>query len=78
MVETLLMRNESKGSSYPIILEKLVFLLSIIGFVFLNQYAWSNLDSTLYQWLSSIGLVLCMLILNELFGRTIQSIRTRA
>ena len=39
MVETLLMRNESKGSSYPIFREMLVFLLSIMGFVFLNQYA---------------------------------------
>lgn len=77
MVETLLLRNESKGSSYPIYIEKLIFLLSIIGFLFVNQYAWSNIDGMLYQWLASIGLVLTMLILNELIGRMIQLKRTR-
>ena len=75
MVETLLFRNESKGTSYPMILEKLVFLGSIVGFIFLNQYLWSIIDLVWYQWLASVGLALSMLILTEFVGRVIQSIR---
>jgi hypothetical protein len=75
MVETLLFRNESKGSSYPMMLEKFVFLLSIVGFVFLNQILWSRIDVVWFQWLASIGLALSMLILTEFIGRMIQSIR---
>tara|TARA_B100001079_G_scaffold106625_1_gene91567 strand:+ start:991 stop:1227 length:237 start_codon:yes stop_codon:yes gene_type:complete len=77
MADTLLLRNESKGSSYPMVLEKLIFLASIVGFVLLNQYAWSSIDTMLYQWLTTIGLVLSMLILNEFVGRFIQSMRRR-
>jgi hypothetical protein len=77
MSETLLRRNESKGSAYPLMLEKLIFLTSIIGFVFLNQILWSSIDVMWYQWLGSVGLALSMLILNELIGRTIQMIRAR-
>lgn len=77
MTDTLLLRNESKGTSYPMVLEKLIFLASIVGFVFLNQYAWSSIDTMLYQWLTTIGLVLSMLILNEFVGRFIQSMRRR-
>ena len=75
MVETLLFRNESKGSLYPMMLEKFVFLLSIVGFVFLNQILWSRIDVVWFQWLASIGLALSMLILTEFIGRVIQSIR---
>ena len=56
-------------------LEKLIFLASIVGFVFLNQILWSSIDVMWYQWLASVGLALSMLILNELIGRTIQMIR---
>ena len=56
-------------------LEKLIFLASIIGFVFLNQILWSSIDVMWYQWLASVGLALSMLILNELIGRTIQMMR---
>ena len=75
MVETLLFRNESKGSSYPMMLEKLVFLMAIVGFVYLNQILWSRIDVIWYQWLASIGLAISMLILTEFIGRLIQSIR---
>ncbi|MEC7483454.1 MAG: hypothetical protein VX998_01535 [Candidatus Thermoplasmatota archaeon] len=75
MSETLLRRNESKGSAYPLILEQLIFLASIVGFVFLNQILWSSIDVLWYQWLASVGLAVSMLILNELIGRTIQKIR---
>ena len=56
-------------------LEKLIFLASIVGFVFLNQILWSSIDVMWYQWLASVGLALSMLILNELIGRTIQMMR---
>ena len=58
-------------------LEKLIFLASIICFVFLNQYVWSSIDYMLYQWLATIGLALTLLILNEFVGRIIQSMRLR-
>ncbi len=58
-------------------LEKLIFIASIFGFVFLNQYVWSSIDFMLYQWLATIGLALMLLILNEFVGRIIQSIRLR-
>lgn len=77
MVETILLRNESKGSAYPMMLEKLIFLVSIAGFVFINQILWSSIDVIGYQWLASVGLVLAMLILNDIVGRGIQAIRRR-
>ncbi|MDP6866493.1 MAG: hypothetical protein QGG62_06115 [Candidatus Poseidoniaceae archaeon] len=77
MVETLLLRNESKGTSYPMMFEKLIFLASVVSFVFLNQFLWSSIDVVWYQWLASIGLALIMLILNEFIGRIIQSWRIR-
>lgn len=75
MTETLLLRNEAKGSAYPMILEKIVFIAAIVGFVYLNQYLWSSIDEVVYQWAGSIGLALSMLILTEIIGRMMQSIR---
>ncbi len=77
MVETILLRNESKGSAYPMMLEKLIFLVSIAGFLFINQILWSSIDVIGYQWLASVGLALAMLILNDIVGRGIQAIRRR-
>lgn len=77
MVETILLRNESKGSAYPMMLEKLIFLISIAGFVFINQILWSSIDVIGYQWLASVGLAFVMLILNEMVGRIIQTMRIR-
>ena len=56
-------------------LEKLAFLMAIVGFIYLNQILWSRIDVVWYQWLASIGLALSMLILTEFIGRLIQSIR---
>ena len=75
MTETLLLRNEAKGSAYPMILEKIVFIAAIVSFVYLNQYLWSSTDEVVYQWAGSIGLALSMLILTEIIGRMMQSIR---
>tara|TARA_B100000214_G_C23562920_1_gene443704 strand:+ start:333 stop:569 length:237 start_codon:yes stop_codon:yes gene_type:complete len=75
MVETLLLRNESKGRQYPIVLEKIIFVLGILGFAFVNDYVWSSIDLIWYQWMASVGLVIVLLILIEFIGRGIQSLR---
>ena len=75
MVETLLLRNESKGTRYPIVLEKIIFVLGILGFAFVNDYVWSSIDLIWYQWMASVGLVIVLLILIEFIGRGIQSLR---
>ena len=75
MVETLLLRNESKGRQYPIVLEKIIFVLGILGFAFINDYLWSSIDLIWYQWMASIVLTIVMLILIEFIGRGIQSLR---
>ena len=75
MTDTLLLRNEIKGSAYPMILEKIVFIAAIFAFVYLNQYLWSSTDEIVSQWVGTIGLALSMLILTEIIGRIMQSIR---
>ena len=75
MVETLLLRNESKGTRYPIVLEKIIFVLGILGFAFVNDYVWSSIDQIWYQWMASVGLAIVVLILIEFIGRGIQSLR---
>ena len=75
MVETLLLRNESKGRQYPIVLEKIIFVLGILGFAFVNDYVWSSIDLIWYQWMASVGLAIVLLILIEFIGRGIQSLR---
>lgn len=75
MTETLLLRNEAKGSAYPMILEKIVFIAAIVGFVYLNQYLWSSTDEVVYHWVGTVGLALSILILTEIIGRMMQSIR---
>ena len=75
MVETLLLRNESKGTRYPIVLEKIIFVLGILGFALVNDYVWSSIDLIWYQWMASVGLAIVVLILIEFIGRGIQSLR---
>ena len=75
MVETLLLRNESKGTRYPIVLEKIIFVLGILGVAFVNDYVWSSIDLIWYQWMASVGLAIVVLILIEFIGRGIQSLR---
>ncbi|MBP66165.1 MAG: hypothetical protein CMA67_02795 [Euryarchaeota archaeon] len=75
MVETLLLRNESKGTRYPIVLEKIIFVFGILGFAFVNDYVWSSIDLIWYQWMASVGLAIVVLILIEFIGRGIQSLR---
>jgi len=78
MTETFLGRNEKVGSTYPIWLDRSIFILAIIGFVFLNQYMWNQIDSTLLQWIASVVLAIFLLIMTEVSGRIIQMLRANA
>jgi len=75
MTETLLRRNETVGSTYPIWLDRSIFILTIVGFVFLNQYMWNQIDSTWLQWTASVVLAIFLLIMTEVSGRIIQMLR---
>ena len=78
MTETLLRRNETVGSTYPIWLDRSIFILTIVGFVFLNQYMWNQIDSTWLQWTASVVLAIFLLIMTEVSGRIIQMLRANA
>lgn len=78
MTETLLRRNETVGSTYPIWLDRTIFILAIVGFVFLNQYMWGQIDSTWLQWTASVVLAIFLLIMTEVSGRIIQMLRASA
>ncbi|MBL6882301.1 MAG: hypothetical protein ISR25_03100 [Candidatus Poseidoniaceae archaeon] len=75
MTDTLLGRNETVGSTYPMWLDRVIFILAIVGFVFLNQYMWEAIGSTWLQWVASVGLAILLLIMTEVSGRIIQMLR---
>ena len=75
MTDTLLGRNETVGSTYPMWLDRVIFILAIVGFVFLNQYMWEVISSTWLQWVASVGLAIFLLIMTEVSGRIIQMLR---
>ena len=78
MTETFLGRTETVGSTYPIWLDRCIFILAIVGFVFLNQYMWGQIDSTWLQWTASVVLAIFLLIMTEVSGRIIQMLRANA
>ena len=78
MTDTLLGRNETAGSTYPMWLDRVVFISAIVGFVFLNQYLWDTIQSTWLQWVASVALAIFLLIMTEVSGRIIQMLRANA
>lgn len=78
MTETFLGRTETVGSTYPIWLDRSIFILAIVGFVFLNQYMWNQIDSTWLQWIASVVLAIFLLIMTEVSGRIIQMLRANS
>ena len=78
MTDTILARNETVGSTYPMWLDRVIFILAIVGFVFLNQYLWEAISSTWLQWVASVGLAIFLLIMTEVSGRIIQMLRANA
>ena len=78
MADTLLGRNETVGSTYPMWLDRVIFISAIVGFVFLNQYLWDTIQSTWLQWVASVALAIFLLIMTEVSGRIIQMLRANA
>ena len=78
MTEALLARNEMVGSKYPMWVDRVIFILAIVGFVFLNQYIWEQISSTWMQWMASVGLAILLLIMTEVSGRMIQMLRVNS
>ena len=78
MADTLLGRNETVGSAYPMWLDRVIFISAIVGFVFLNQYLWDTIQSTWLQWVASVALAIFLLIMTEVSGRIIQMLRANA
>ena len=78
MTEALLGRNEMVGSRYPMWVARVIFILAIVGFVFLNQYMWDQISSTWMQWMASVGLAILLLIMTEVSGRIIQMLRVNS
>ena len=78
MSEALLGRNETVGSTYPMWVDRVIFILAIVGFVFLNQYMWEQISSTWLQWMASVGLAILLLIMTEVSGRMIQMLRVNS
>ena len=78
MTDTLLGRNETVGSTYPMWLDRVIFISAIVGFVFLNQYLWDTIQSTWLQWFASVALAIFLLIMTEVSGRIIQMLRANA
>ena len=78
MTDTLLGRNETVGSTYPMWLDRVIFISAIVGFVFLNQYLWDTIQSTWLQWIASVALAIFLLIMTEVSGRIIQMLRANA
>jgi hypothetical protein len=59
-------------------LDRVIFILAIVGFVFLNQYLWETIQSTWLQWVASVGLAVLLLIMTEVSGRIIQMLRANS
>ena len=78
MTEALLGRNEMVGSRYPMWVDRVIFILAIVGFVFLNRYLWETIQSTWLQWVASVGLAVLLLIMTEVSGRIIQMLRANS
>ena len=71
---TLMARDESPGRAYPMVLERLLFVAAVVGFVALQPSAMDAIDSP--AWLSFIvgwcGLPIGLMLLTEFLGRVLQ------
>ena len=75
---TLAGREEEIGRTYPSWLEKLVFVTSICGAIWLGMWIWQSSDwHVAGKWTASIcGLPLLVLFITEAIGRIVQSLVT--
>ena len=73
---TLVGREETHGRPYPTLLERLAFLVAIIGAVMVGQWMWIESDwSTLALWPTTVCVLpLATLIVAEMLAKIIQRI----
>ena len=73
---TLIGREETHGRRFPTMMERLVFLISIVAAVFLGQWMWVESDwGNIVLWPATIcGLPLATLLVAEMLSRIIQRI----
>ena len=76
---TLIGREETHGRPYPTLLERLAFLVAIIGAVMVGQWMWAESDwAALALWPATIcGLPLVTLIVAEMLAKIIQRIHVK-
>ncbi|MAI40625.1 MAG: hypothetical protein CMA09_04945 [Euryarchaeota archaeon] len=72
---TLLQRDEQQGRRYPLFVERLLLLTGIVGFWFLHPMVLEQVDGiggTIAAW---CGLPLVLLMVVEIVGRFVQTVR---
>lgn len=73
---TLMARDETLGRAYPMVLERLLFVAAVVGFVILQPSAMDAIDSP--AWLSFIvgwcGLPIGLMLFTEFLGRVLQRV----
>ncbi|MEJ6563065.1 MAG: hypothetical protein QNL85_05100 [Euryarchaeota archaeon] len=73
---TLMARDESGGRTYPMYLERLMFVGAVLVFFFLQPIVMDGVDSP--GWLSILagwcGLPIALMVLSESFGRLLQRV----
>ena len=76
---TLLNRVESHGPKFPWFLEKLIFLLAIIGTVLLGQWIWveSGWEPFILWPMTICGLPLFAMFIAESLSRVVQAFHIR-
>ena len=75
-MNTLTHREESMGRRYPLLVERLLFVLACIGFYFLYPYALDLEEGILGSIAAWCGLPLLLLMCVELIGRMVQTIHS--
>lgn len=75
-MDTLVQRDETIGRRYPLLVERLLFIIACIGFYFLYPYASDIGDGIIGSLAAWCGLPLFLLMCVELVGRMVQSIHS--
>ena len=70
---TLMARDESTGRTYPMFVERVLFVLAIIGFFVVQPFVMEPIDSTVLSMLAGwCGLPVLLMLATEMFGRVFQ------
>ena len=70
---TLMAREESKGRTYPLFIERLLFLGAIVAFFFVQPMVMDPIESTVLSALAGwCGLPILLMFTTELIGRVMQ------